>query len=70
MITIQYVYSDGFRIRFNLRELVGHSTRIIEILGRLHGGVVALEVPIENRIGERDVNQACAVVEHPLWRGI
>lgn len=50
MIVLRYVYSDGFTNRVNLVELLGRGRLLIEHFARLHGGIVDVRVPDENRI--------------------
>jgi hypothetical protein len=54
MIVLRYVYSDGFTNRVNLVELLGRGRLLIEHFSRLHGGIVEVRVPDENRILQPD----------------
>ncbi len=52
MIVLRYIYSDGFTNRVNLVELFGRGRLLVEHFARLHGGILRVEVPDENRICE------------------
>ena len=52
MIALRYIYSDGFTNRVDLVELLGRGRLLIEHFARLHGGIIRVEVPDENRIFE------------------
>ena len=54
MIVLRYIYSDGFTNRVDLVELLGRGRQLIEHFARLHGGIIAVEVPDENRIAEAE----------------
>ena len=52
MIVLRYIYSDGFTNRVDLVELLGRGRLLVEHFARLHGGILRVEVPDENRIYE------------------
>jgi hypothetical protein len=54
MIVLRYVYSDGFTNRVDLVELLGRGRQLVEHFARLHGGIIRVEVPAENRIYRDD----------------
>ena len=57
MIILRYIYSDGFTNRVNLVELFGRGRLLIEHFARLHGGIIAVEAPSENRPREQDYSE-------------
>src|SRR5277367_2099408 len=54
MIALRYIYSDGFTNCVDLVELLGRGKQLIEHFAPLHGGIIRVEVPQENRIYHED----------------